>query len=498
MSRNPFEVLDRSLRSLAFDVFRRRDGLSGWKAARRDFRRCLRKSADMLARDTEVRVRNIVIHACETSPYYRDLCRDLGLQPSAAFSLEDLRHFPLLTKEIIKQKGPQLISERIGRHELDVEFTSGTTGRRTEFQRNHQCTVSRVGRQTGILEQCGYRPGERRALLWGVESEVPAAGIRGLRQRLRHFADSQESVCCKVMNERDMEEFHARLLRFRPAVLYGYPNAMARLGRFILERKLAPIRVRTIMSTAERLTLQTREFLNAVFGAEVYDLYCTREYGCVGFECSMHDGYHIDTGSVYLEIVREGRRVELGETGEITITDLLNYGMPLIRSRTGDIGTLSAEPCACGSGLPLLKSFDGRMPDNIVRPDGSIVAGILVSYMFMDLPQIKAAQFVQESVTDLEVRLEVGEELSEETRASVLRQVRERVGQEISVRVTPVREIPRNPLSGKLQEVISKIGRAQGAAGTATGSHGMAPGGAGPSERGLYGGACGDRDGSGT
>ena len=462
MSRGIFELLDRSLRSIVFDVIRRRDGLSGWKVARRDFRQCLQKSADMLAADTEARMRNLVVHACDTSPYYRDLCRDRGLKPSAAFSLEDLQQFPLLTKEIIRQKGPQLVSERAERYELDVEFTSGTTGRRTEFQRNHQCTVSRVGRQAGVLEQCGYRPGERRALLWGVESEVPAAGVRGLRQRVRRFADSQEALCCKIMNERDLEDFHARLLHFRPAVLYGYPNAMAKLGRFILERKLEPIRAKTIISTAERLTPQVREFLNAVFGAEVYDLYCTREYGCVGFECSMHDGYHIDTGSVYLEIVKEGRRVGPGEAGEITITDLLNYGMPLIRSRTGDIGTLSAQPCACGSALPLLKSFDGRMPDNIVRPDGSIVAGILVSYLFTDLPQIKAAQFVQDSVTDLEVRLEVGEELSEETRVAALRQVRERVGQEMGVRLTPVREIPRNPLSGKLQEVISTIGRVGG------------------------------------
>ncbi len=462
MSRGIFEWLDWGLRTVAVDVIRRRDGLSGWKAARRDFRQCLRKDANLLARETKAKLMDIVTYACDTSPYYRHQCKDIGLVISDKFSMEDFERFPLLTKEIIRQNGSQLVSERINRRDLDVEFTSGTTGKRTEFWRSHQCTVARVGRQAGILERCGYRPGERRALLWGVESEVAAGGIRGLRQRARRFADNQESLCCKVMSEYDMEEFHARLLRFRPAVLYGYPNAMARLGRFILEQNLEPIRVKTIMSTAERLTPQVREFLNAVFGAEVYDLYCTREYGCVGFECSMHDGYHIDTGSVYLEIVNAGHRLKPGELGEITITDLLNYGMPLIRSRTGDVGMLSAEPCACGSALPLLKSFDGRMPDNIVRPDGSIVSGILVSYLFTDLPQIKAAQFVQESVTDLEVRLEVGEELSEETRTAVLRQVRERVGDEVVVRITPVREIPRNPLSGKLQEVISRVGRVDG------------------------------------
>lgn len=454
--------VDRLLRSFAHDIIRRRDGLSGWKVKRQEFQASLRKGPDHLRRDVEAKVRNILIHARETSPYYRNACKAMGPFGSSSFKLDDLQQFPLLTKDIIKQQRSSLLSERFQSRDLDMDLTSGTTGTRTQFYRNHECTVSRVGRQLGILELCGYRPGTRRALLWGVNSDLSTGGVRGLRQWFRSFADSQESLPCKVMSEQDMMAYHVRLRRFKPSVLYGYPKAMSQFGRFILDRKLQPIKVRTIISTAERLTPKQREFLRQVYGGEVFDLYCTREYGCIGFECKRHEGFHIDTESVFVEIVKDGRPVEPGESGEITITDLLNYGMPLIRSRTGDIGMLSPTSCECGSPLPLLKALDGRVPDNIYRPDGSIVAGVLLSYLFMDMPAIRAAQFVQENMKELDVFLEVNGEFSDELRKEALRQVRERMGSEIEVRFTPVLEILRNPLSGKYQDVISRISRNEG------------------------------------
>jgi len=310
------------------------------------------------------------------------------------------------------------------------------------------------------LELCGYRPGTRRALVWGVHTDLPVSGMSGsVKQWFREFASSQETLCCTVMSEQGMKDYHGRLQRFKPHVLYGYPNAMVQFGRFIQERNLNPIKVRTIITTAERLDNTQREFLQEVYGGEVFNLYCTREYGCIGFECKKHGGFHIDTESVYIEIIKDGRRVDPGVSGEITITDLLNYGMPFIRSRTGDMGVLSTEPCECGSPLPVLKALDGRATDIIHRPDGSIVLGLMLTDLFMDMPCIQFAQFVQESVKELDVFLVVTSDFTDELEKEALRQVRELMGWEIAVHIRRVPEITRNPRSGKYQEVICKIGQ---------------------------------------
>jgi len=256
-----------------------------------------------------------------------------------------------------------------------------------------------------------------------------------------------------------MREYYSRLRGFRPEVVYGYPSALTEFGLFIEERGLAPIRVDTIITTAERLSDAKRAQLHRLFGGEVFALYGTREYGCMAFECTRHDGYHIDAGSVVLEIVKDGRVARAGESGEIVVTDLLNYGMPFIRSRTGDRGALSADPCPCGNPLPLLKSLDGRVSELLYRPDGSRVPGLMLTDLFMQLPTIRYLQFVQESIDRLEVKLVVAGELSETLRAQVVREVQQIMGGAIAIDIRLVDDIERNPRSGKIEEVICKVDR---------------------------------------
>lgn len=384
----------------------------------------------------------------------------MGFRPSFSSILDDLQELPFLTKDIVKERKSSLVSERFRSDDLDLDYTGGTTGTQTSFYRDHGCTVSRVGRQWGILELCGYRPGTRRALVWGVHSDLAATGThRSFKQWFREFASNQESLCCTVMNEKVMADYYQRLHGFRPDVLYGYPSAMIQFGRFIQAQDLEPIRVKTIISTAERLTAARRTFLQKAFGGEVFNLYCTRDYGCIGFECEKHEGFHIDTESVFLEIINDGCRAAPGESGEITITDLLNHGMPFIRSRTGDMGALSPKPCECGCPLPLLKGLDGRATDLLYRPDGSIVAGLMMTDLFMDMPSIRFAQFVQENVRELDVFLVVTSEFSNEVEKEAIRQIRELIGWDTAIHIKRVPEIARNPRSGKYQEVICKIGR---------------------------------------
>lgn len=450
--------LDRLARSLAHDILCRRDKQSGWKLYRKAFLESISTERESLARDTEAKLRNLLIHAHETSPYYRMAWESIGFRPSVGFKSDDLQQLSFLTKDIIREQKALLVSKRFQRHELDISSTGGTTGTQTSFYMNHACMISRVGRQRGILELCGYRVGMRRALVWGVHSDLPPQNVRGnFKQRFRRYASNQETLCCTVMNDQMMMDYHARLLRFRPEVLYGYPSALAQLGRFIHDRGLEPILVNTIITTAERLSDANRRQLNRLFGAEVFNLYCTREHGCIGFECERHRGLHIDTGNIHMEIIKDGQRVEPGQPGEIVITDLLNYGMPFIRSRTGDMGMYSQQPCDCGSPLPLLKELHGRSSDLVYRPDGSVVPGLMLTDLFTDLPSIRFAQFVQENVKRLDVLLVVTEAFSEQVQTEVVRQVREIMGNKIEIRIKLVNDISRNPRSGKIEELICKV-----------------------------------------
>ena len=64
----------------------------------------------------------------------------------------------------------------------------------------------------------------------------------------------------------------------------------------------------------------------------------------------------------YLEIMDDdGKEVSQEELGEVIVTLLTNYTMPLISYKIGDWGIFSLEKeCNCGRGLPFLKK-SGRL-----------------------------------------------------------------------------------------------------------------------------------------
>lgn len=277
--------VDRQLRAIAYGILGRRDGVSNWEQKRDEFIAGVEKSSEELKIEVETKLRKLLVHARETSPYYRNLWYQHGLATSLNIATSDFQQIPYLTKDIIRDHAKEMISEKFNKESLDEDLTSGTTRARTPFYRNHECTVSRVGRQWGILGLCGYKPGMRRALVWGVHSDLLQSNSRkNLKQWFREYATSQVALGCKVMNEQDMYGFHQRLQKYRPDILYGYSTAMVRFGRYIQDMKLSPIRVKKIFTTAERLTSRDRMFLQEAFAGEVFNLYCTREYGCIGFE----------------------------------------------------------------------------------------------------------------------------------------------------------------------------------------------------------------------
>ena len=64
-----------------------------------------------------------------------------------------------------------------------------------------------------------------------------------------------------------------------------------------------------------------------------------------------------------------------GEMGEIVITDLNNYAMPLIRYRLGDLAVATDKICKCGRGLPLLGDIEGRTQSILVGNSNQYVPG---------------------------------------------------------------------------------------------------------------------------
>jgi phenylacetate-CoA ligase len=157
--------------------------------------------------------------------------------------------------------------------------------------------------------------------------------------------------------------------------------------------------------------------------------------------------------------VDSGAVLEEGSEGELVFTTLLREAMPLLRYRTGDIGSLALEPCACGRTTARIRGLRGR------RDDMLIVRGVNlypsnVEHLLLGVPDVAPHyQLVVErtgAMDELSVQLEPASSSVDAAAlgATVETLLREQIGIRIAVEVLEPGAVPRS--EGKAVRVVDR------------------------------------------
>jgi phenylacetate-CoA ligase len=89
----------------------------------------------------------------------------------------------------------------------------------------------------------------------------------------------------------------------------------------------------------------------------------------VATEClTVRDGLHVQEDHFLVEVIDpvDATPVPYGSDGELVFTTLTKEALPLIRYRTGDLGAVTIEPCACGRTTARLIRLGGRRDDMMI------------------------------------------------------------------------------------------------------------------------------------
>ena len=170
----------------------------------------------------------------------------------------------------------------------------------------------------------------------------------------------------------------------------------------------------------------------------------------IASECAAHRGMHTMAEGLYVEVETPDGPARPGEVGSILVTDLLNFAMPLIRYRIGDMGSWAAGRCPCGRGLPRLEHVAGRVTDFLVGGDGRLVSGVhLATYVVAQRPSLGQVQIRQDQKGAVLFRLKPGRDFDATGDLGYLREAtREYLGAACRVVVEIVENLPVEP-SGK-------------------------------------------------
>jgi len=370
--------------------------------------------AELRAR-TETRLSELLKHAAENVPFYREIYRGLRLSSSQLRAIPDLRRLPIVTKAVFRQRPRQdFLAANIPLDRRLEWTTSGSTGEPFAFYLDRQM-MPLVFASHLYYDACfGLDVFDRYVRIMAPPAEAPPLPPETpLVRRLRYAAYSRLQATYESWTQRRfsmfdvdgkrVEEIYRCIETFRPKYILGYTSTLATVADELLRRDLRLSRpLAGVVTIAETLTPERRRYIEDYFRAPIINRYGQREFK---FWCAQScpqspDRFHVNTELVAWEIVRaDGSPAAPGESGRLVLTNLHNYAMPFIRYETGDLAVAAATACPCGRGFPLIEQLEGRSQECVTTPSGKMINPVsLGQYLFVSHNYVNVVRHYQLAV----------------------------------------------------------------------------------------------------
>lgn len=402
-------------------------------------------------------VRNLGLlleHAYQHVPYYKRVFDLEGIKPSDIRSTADLyRLKPIRKKDILLDPVAFLADNCSGFHGRK-QHSGGTTGELFTYYQDSKAWALNWALKMRTFEWGGYCFGKDRLGVMAGGSLIPQRNASGGSFLWRKLGNCY-SMPITHLDEESMEKYYVQLQRQHIRFLRGYPSALAVFASYLRDTgKLLPME--SVFTTAEVLFPHQRELMRQMFGCEVYDTYGCGDGMGHATECELHQGLHVCPEVSVMQIVDEkGMPVAPGEEGEVVLTSLFDYTMPLIRYAPGDRAVLKVGSCPCGRNGVMLERIAGRVSDVFRLSNGRVINGLSIPFEDLD-KDLAQFQIVQETSDRVVIKIVPRHTVRMDVVEKIRRLMRHHCGEGIAVEVCVVDRIEVPP-SGKFRYVVSNV-----------------------------------------
>jgi len=400
---------------------------------------------------------DLLVYSKKNIPYYRQVFKKNNLNFSYESIFEDIKRFPILTKETIQNHFDSLY--RFWDNSYYRNASGGSTGEPAIIYQDETYFTWANANKRLFNEWAGRKLGDPMIRIWSSPLDNRRSGY-GIKSYLRKKVSGINILDASRISEKDMYQFVQKINRIKPRLILAFVNSIETLARFIREKELFVYSPPAVMTTAGVLFPELKTQIEEIFHTRVFNRYGSREVSDMACSCEKDEGLHLIPALHYIEIVDDhGQSVKPGTPGNILVTLLTNYTMPLIRYQIGDRGVLSDRMCSCGRGLPLLKEVNGRINSGIKNKSGEYIeVGFIPLFYYRD--NIKQFQVIQESLEKINVNLA----LKDKTKSIVIKKdimeitagIKKIMGEGSTININLLDEIKASP-SGKYMYVYSKM-----------------------------------------
>ena len=372
---------------------------------------------------------NLIQYAYDHVPYYREKFIAMGLGPDRIKSLEDIKDFPILTKENIRSAGKILRSDNIDQMNVIVSRSGGTTGEPIASYVDRRAQALGTYAYLRGLEWMGWKPGVPMITLFGGSLQRPT--VHSLRTRVRDYSLGEIFLPAFELNRENAASYLQTIRNNSPCTIKGYASALYNLALYAHELNNQNFEILGIFSTAEYLPDHWAEKISHVFNCPIKCYYGCGEINSLGFQIESSGPYVVPDEHVLIESVDLSTQGALRKN-TLLVTDLFNYAQPLIRYELGDIGEVS-QPGLFHPTRSTITNLIGRSSDMFIRKDGTTVSPSLAPHIISKtkLPVIKY-QFIQVDLNHIRFLYETEyDDLSDTQKMEVTSIVKSHISNEI-------------------------------------------------------------------
>jgi len=418
----------------------------------------VKSSREKLIEIQKEKLYTLLNYSIKNIPYYRKIATGSEITISKDTIFEDLTKFPLLTKEIIRNHWHEL--QYNPKDKKYFQTTSGgTTGEPVKILHDYNFKIESNASTIVFDEIGGYKLGNKLVKLWGNEKEIldnTSGFINKVKSRWMQNIIFLNSF---ILSDTILENYIERIQKSRPRNIIAYVQSIFEMAKYVDKRNVELPKIQSIIVSAGVLDDKVKTYIERVFKCPVFNRYGSREVGLIASSCKKSNKLHINMFSQYIEILKENLiKSKEHESGNIIITNLNNFIMPLIRYKIGDRASFDYSKCLCGLENISFDTIMGRTVSLFKNLTGDQIDGEFFTHLFYFKEEIIQFQIIQKIIDEIQIHLVTiqNQPLNDILRQDLIDNIQKVMGSRCKVRFIYHNQILPSS-SGKFQYTISYL-----------------------------------------
>jgi phenylacetate-CoA ligase len=390
------------------------------------------------------KLKRVLRIAVDTVPAYRHLDRVIDFEN---FSLDELRHFPIVTKLEIRANESMYRSGAWRTRFAHKYRTSGSSGNRFTFLLpfwSGAIEEATAYRAWGMGGTYVYRRGDPVVFL---RTYAPKAGEPLFRRDTIH---NYWYLSPFDLNDKNLSLYIDVITLSETRMIRAYPSSLYLFTILLRERNIRLPKIASLVTASETLIPKYRSVIEEYWGLPVLDWYGQNERTVTIQQCWAGTYHNND----------EYGLVEMDTSGQIVATSLNNDVMPFIRYATGDYAEARNDDtalCSCGRTLSSpLSAVHGRADDMLCKADGTFVPTINIYTAMEKFDAVRQFSILQTEDKNLHMKISLQAPVTQEQLQQMKTAILQRVGT-LPIDLRVVEEMERDAVTEKQRAIRSLV-----------------------------------------